>query len=60
MNKLLTYKANTQKYLYFQTLTMGAQMGVKKTVSFTIAVKGITFLIKETKYLCSKNYKIFL
>ena len=62
--RVVGYKVNTQKSLVFlYTNNKMSERKIKKTISFTIATKkkyvGIN-LLKETKVLYSKNYKILM
>ena len=61
-SKVAGYKINTQKSLAFlYTNKEKSERAIKKSVPFTIATKRIKYLginlLKETKELCTENYK---
>ena len=61
-SKVAGYKINTQKSLAFlYTNNEKVEKEIKETIPFTIAIKGIKYLViylpKETKDLYIENYK---
>ena len=64
-SKVARYKINTQKSLAFlYTNNEKTEREIKEIISFTIAMKKIKYLWinlpKETKYLCTENYKTLM
>ena len=64
-SKVAGYKINTQKSLAFlYTNKEKSERAIKKSVPFTIATKRIKYLginlLKETKELCTENYKTLI
>ena len=65
MSKVAGYKINTEKSLAFlYTNDEKTEREIKETVSFTIAMKRLQYLVvnlpKETKDLYKENYKILM
>ena len=64
-SKVARYKINAQKFLAFlYTNNETAEREIKKTITFTITIKGIKYLginlPKETKALYKENYKTLM
>ena len=64
-DKVAGYKINTQKYIAFlHTSNEMSEREIKETIPFTITLKRIKYLginlLKETKHLCSENYKMLI
>ena len=64
-SKVAGYKINTQKSLAFvYTNNEKSERAIKESIPFTIATKRIKYqginLLKETKELCTENYKTLM
>ena len=64
-SKIEGYKINTQKSLAFlYTNNEKSERAIKESIPFTIATKRIKYqginLLKETKELCTENYKTLM
>ena len=64
-SKVAGYKINTQKSLAFvYTNNEKSERAIKESFPFTIATKRIKYqginLLKETKELCTENYKTLM